>query len=37
MGATLAACGGDEGGVPTLTWYTNPDNGGQEALSEKCT
>jgi multiple sugar transport system substrate-binding protein len=37
MGATLAACGGDEGGVPTLTWYTNPDNGGQEALAEKCT
>ena len=36
-GATLAACGGDDGGPPTLTWYTNPDNGGQEALAEKCT
>jgi multiple sugar transport system substrate-binding protein len=36
-GATLVACGGDSGGPPTLTWYTNPDNGGQEALAEKCT
>jgi multiple sugar transport system substrate-binding protein len=36
-GATLVACGGDDGGPPTLTWYTNPDNGGQEALAEKCT
>jgi len=35
--ATLVACGGDSGGPPTLTWYTNPDNGGQEALAEKCT
>jgi trehalose/maltose transport system substrate-binding protein len=35
--AGLAACGDDEGGTPTLTWYTNPDNGGQEALAEKCT
>jgi trehalose/maltose transport system substrate-binding protein len=34
----LVACGdgGDEG-APTLTWYTNPDNGGQEALAAKCT
>ena len=37
-GATLVACGGgDEGGTPTLNWYTNPDNGGQETLAEKCT
>jgi multiple sugar transport system substrate-binding protein len=35
--ATLAGCGDGGGGPPTLTWYTNPDNGGQEALAEKCT
>jgi multiple sugar transport system substrate-binding protein len=34
---TLAACGDGGGGTPTLTWYTNPDNGGQEALAKKCT
>ena len=34
----LVGCGdGDEGGTPTLTWYTNPDNGGQEDLAAKCT
>ena len=37
VGAGLAACGGDDSGTPTLTWYTNPDNGGQAALAEKCT
>jgi multiple sugar transport system substrate-binding protein len=37
LGTTLACGGGDEGGTPTLTWYTNPDNGGQAALAEKCT
>ena len=32
------ACGGgDDSGTPTLTWYTNPDNGGQEDLAEQCT
>ena len=36
-GAVLACGGGDDGGTPTLTWYTNPDNGGQEKLAEKCT
>lgn len=36
-GATIVACGGDDDGPPTLTWYTNPDNGGQEALADKCT
>ena len=35
--ASLVACGGDDGATPTLTWYTNPDNGGQEALAETCT
>ena len=37
LGLTLAACGDSGGGTPTLTWYTNPDNGGQEALAKKCT
>jgi trehalose/maltose transport system substrate-binding protein len=37
LGATLAACGGGGSGIPTLTWYTNPDNGGQAALAAKCT
>ncbi|WP_255362385.1 extracellular solute-binding protein [Blastococcus aurantiacus] len=34
---TLAACGGDSGGTPTLTWYFNPDNGGQVELARRCT
>ncbi len=34
---TLAACGGDDGGTPTLTWYINPDNGGQVELAKRCT
>ncbi|HEX6422561.1 MAG TPA: extracellular solute-binding protein [Acidimicrobiales bacterium] len=37
LGASLVACGGDGGGPPTLTWYTNPDNGGQADLAAKCT
>jgi multiple sugar transport system substrate-binding protein len=31
----LAACGGD-GGKPELTWYINPDSGGQDAVAEEC-
>src|SRR3954453_22399633 len=31
----LTACGGDSG-PPTLTWYINPDSGGQAALAKKC-
>ena len=34
--SVLWGCGGDEDGVPTLTWYINPDNGGQAALAAKC-
>jgi multiple sugar transport system substrate-binding protein len=34
---TLAACGGGGGGTPTLTWYTNPDNGSQKTLADECT
>lgn len=36
VSGTLACGGGDEGGAPTLTWYINPDNGGQEDLAKKC-
>lgn len=38
VGATaLVGCGGDDSGVPTLVWYTNPDNGGQATLAAECT
>ncbi len=33
----LAGCGREDGGVPTVVWYANPDNGGQRRLAEKCT
>ena len=36
-GAFLAACSSDDGSTPTLTWYTNPDSGGQAAIAETCT
>ena len=34
----LALVGGcaEESSKPTLTWYINPDNGGQKRLAEKC-
>jgi multiple sugar transport system substrate-binding protein len=36
--SVLAACGGGGGGgVPTLTWYTNPDSGGQAEIASRCT
>ncbi|MDX6287591.1 MAG: trehalose/maltose transport system substrate-binding protein [Frankiales bacterium] len=31
----LVACG-SSGGTPKLTWYINPDNGGQVRLAQKC-
>ena len=34
--SSLAACSGDDGGAPELTWYINPDAGGQEAVAEAC-
>jgi len=34
---TLAACGGDDGGSSTLTWYVNPDAGGQAEIASRCT
>jgi multiple sugar transport system substrate-binding protein len=33
----LAACGSDDGGASTLTWYTNPDAGGQAEIAGRCT
>jgi multiple sugar transport system substrate-binding protein len=36
MSAVLVACGG-EGGPPVLTWYTNPDSGGQAEIAKRCT
>jgi multiple sugar transport system substrate-binding protein len=34
---TLAACGGGgSGGTPTLTWYINPDSGGQAKIAAAC-
>ncbi|KAJ1684723.1 hypothetical protein LUZ63_019994 [Rhynchospora breviuscula] len=32
--STLAACGGSGG--TTLTWYINPDSGGQDAVAKNC-
>jgi multiple sugar transport system substrate-binding protein len=34
---TLAACGGGDGGKSTLTWYINPDAGGQVEIASRCT
>jgi multiple sugar transport system substrate-binding protein len=37
LASSLAACGGgDDGGTPTLTWYINPDSGGQATIAERC-
>src|SRR5262249_44362415 len=33
----VAACGDRRGGIPALTWYINPDNGGQGRLAASCT
>jgi multiple sugar transport system substrate-binding protein len=34
---TLAACGSDAAAAPTLTWYINPDSGGQAEIASRCT
>ncbi|MGY1822845.1 extracellular solute-binding protein [Geodermatophilus sp. SYSU D00079] len=36
LASTLAACGGDSGGPPTLNWYINPDSGGQTEIAARC-
>lgn len=33
----LAACGGGGGGENSLTWYVNPDAGGQAEIAKRCT
>jgi multiple sugar transport system substrate-binding protein len=37
--SVLAACGGGggDGGTPNLTWYINPDSGGQAEIAARCT
>lgn len=35
--SVLTACGSDSGGPPTLTWYINPDSGGQAEIAARCT
>ncbi len=35
--APLAACGPGDDGTPELTWYINPDNGGQADIAAACT
>src|SRR4051812_15341011 len=37
LASSLAACGGSTGGTPTLTWYINPDSGGQDEIAQRCT
>lgn len=32
----LSACGGSAEAAPTLTWYINPDAGGQEEIARRC-
>lgn len=36
LAATLGACSAGDG-VPTLTWYINPDDGGQAEIAASCT
>lgn len=33
----LAACASEGSGPPKLTWYINPDNGGQTEIAKQCT
>ena len=33
----LAACGSGDAGAPMLTWYINPDSGGQAEIADRCT
>lgn len=36
VAATLLTACGSTGGVPELTWYVNPDNGGAAARGQEC-
>lgn len=33
----LTGCGPADSGTPTLTWYINPDAGGQAEIAQRCT
>ena len=33
----IAACGSAQAGPPRLTWYINPDSGGQAEIARRCT
>ena len=35
--AVLSACSAAPPGPPVLTWYTNPDDGGQAEIAKRCT
>jgi len=35
--AALAGCGSGPAGPPVLTWYINPDSGGQKEIAARCT
>jgi multiple sugar transport system substrate-binding protein len=37
LASSLAACGGGSSGPPTLSWYINPDSGGQAEIASRCT
>jgi multiple sugar transport system substrate-binding protein len=37
LGAGTFGCSSSDSGTPTLTWYINPDNGGQADLAASCT
>jgi multiple sugar transport system substrate-binding protein len=37
IAAPLAACAGSGSGTPKLTWYINPDDGGQAKIAQQCT
>ena len=37
LASGLTACGSSSSGPPTLTWYTNPDSGGQAEIASRCT
>ena len=37
LAATLASCGSADSGPVELTWYINPDNGGQTRIAQECT
>ena len=37
VAAPLAACASEGSGPPKLTWYINPDDGGQAKIAQQCT